>query len=198
MPESVSAAIEAFAALPGIGSRSAERLTFRLLTDQNNLAVRLSSALTEMKNNVKECDQCCFLTDENTCEICMDTRRDTTKLCIVESPLDVLALERTHEFRGRYHVLHGVISPLRKVRPEDIRLTELYAHIEQLPDLNEVILGLGGSTESEATALYIMEQLRGRFSGHVTRLARGIPSGSELDFLDAGTLGRAMTERREW
>ena len=196
LPKAIKDAIEALSDLPGIGSRSAERLVFGLLKNESGLEKKIAHALQELKEKIKECDQCRNYCEGDLCSICQSTKRKTNVLCIVETPVDLIAIERTHTFTGLYHVLHGVISPLNKVSPEDLRIDSLMKQLEK-NDFEEIILATSGSTESEATALYLTNKLKPVFSGHISRLSRGIPSGGDLDYLDIGTLTRAMSERRE-
>jgi len=213
LPSPILNAIEALSDLPGIGSRSAERLVFTLLKNNTGLEQKIGEALKNLNQSVQECEQCCFYSEEALCPICQNPERNTHQLCVVESPSDVIALERTHHFRGLYHVLHGVISPLQKIKPEDIRIAELLERLKQHPEIQEIILALPGSTEGEATALYLKQYLHtdhatpdeasASLDAHasvrkVSRLARGIPSGGDLDYLDVGTLTQALTDRRAW
>lgn len=203
LPESIQSAIDAFSSLPGIGSRSAERLVFTLLRNKTGLDQRMAQTLLDLQKNVTECHVChhyCERVEESTqatCSICKNPARDTRTLCVVETPVDLIALERTAHYKGVYHVLHGVISPMNRIKPEDVRITELVARVMTTPP-EEIILALSGSTESEATALYIMDRLASIYSGKITRLARGIPTGGDLDYLDMGTLSRALIDRREF
>jgi recombination protein RecR len=197
LPEAITNAIEALSDLPGIGTRSAERLVFSLLKNETGLEKKIGNSLAELKNSVRECDICCHFAENERCPICENEDRSDTEICIVESPMDVLALERTHAFRGKYHVLHGVISPLDRIKTEDIRIEQLLNRVLQNPP-TEIIIALPGTTEAEATALFLSEQLKQiGCNAKVSRLARGIPSGGDLDYLDAGTLSRAMMDRRE-
>ncbi len=197
LPEAITEAIEALSDLPGIGTRSAERLVFSLLKNESGLEKKIGNALCELKSLVKECDNCCHLAEESLCPICSNNDRSDAEICVVESPMDVLALERTHAFRGKYHVLHGVISPLDRVKAEDIRMKELLNRVLKTPP-TEIIIALPGTTEAEATAMFLADQLKQLgCPTKITRLARGIPSGGDLDYLDAGTLSRAMMDRRE-
>ena len=197
LPKAVTDAIESLSDLPGIGTRSAERLVFSLLRNNSGLDEKLAGALGNLRKSVRECEACCHLCEGKHCAICEDPSRDNKILCIVETPMDLIALERTHEFRGRYHVLHGVISPLDRVAASDLRIEQLFERVKNAEELEEIILATSGTTESEATAMFLAEQLRKIFDKRITRLARGIPSGSDLDYLDVGTLSRAITERRE-
>ena len=173
LPDSINAAIEAFADLPGIGARSAERLVFSLLRNETNLSQKMADALTEIQANITECPQCHNYTEGGgLCPIC-SSNRETKSLCIVESPIDVLAIEKTHEFKGHYHVLHGVISPMNKVSPDDLRIASLITRVIDNPDIGEIILATSGNVEGEATALYLTDQLHKNTKAKVSRLARG-------------------------
>jgi recombination protein RecR len=209
LPKPIQDTIDAFANLPGIGSRSAERLVFGLLKNNSGLDKKLANSLATLKESVHECSVCHHYSEEEKCSICSNPTRNQKLLCIVETPQDLIAIERTHEFRGNYHVLHGVLSPLNRVRVEDLRIDPLFQRIEKQisePEtiFEEIILATSGSTESEATALYISEKLHQLFDHYalspapkISRLARGIPSGGDLDYLDVGTLSRAMFDRKE-
>lgn len=202
LPKSIQKAIEALSDLPGIGSRSAERLVFALLKNDMQLEEKIAEALVNLKKNLGECDTCHHYCEHKPdepviCPICSDFSRDTKTLCVVEEPTDLIAIERTHEYKGCYHVLHGVLSPLNKIGPDQIRITSLINRVETTDEsFDEIILALSGNIESDATALYITEQLQKIFDGKITRLARGIPTGGDLDYLDVGTLSRAMLDRR--
>ena len=197
LPAPILEAIDAFSDLPGIGNRSAERLIFSLLKNNSNLDQKIAKNLGNLKSSIKECEKCFNYSEFEICPICADATRDAKVLCVVKSPLDAIALERSHEFHGLYHILHGVISPLNKVSPEEIRAGELFSRVKN-DFFDEIILALSGNIEAEATANFLSENLRDRgFNGKITILARGIPSGGELDFLDSGTVGRAICERRE-
>ena len=196
-PESINTAIETLSDLPGIGKRSAERLVFGLLKNpENNLAQKLGQTISDL-GHVQHCKICGNFCEagQDTCAVCQDTRRNKRVLCIVESPLDISAIERIHEFRGQYHVLHGVISPLRKITPDDINIASLFER--DLSETEEIIFATNNTTESEATMLYVSQHLKPKFSGKITRLARGIPSGGDLDYLDSGTVSRAFLDRSE-
>ncbi|MCF7905802.1 recombination mediator RecR [Candidatus Gracilibacteria bacterium] len=206
LPKPITDAIESLSDLPGIGSRSAERLIFSLLKNESGLDQKISTHIGNLRSGIYECEICHhFCEQKNTpssqsriCSICDNASRDKKLLCVVESPLDLVALERTHEFKGYYHVLHGVISPLNKVQAEDIRVASLLQRVKNTPIIEEIILATSGTTESDATAMYIVRELQNIFTGRISRLARGIPSGGDLDYLDLGTLSRAMCERREF
>lgn len=198
LPESIEKAIDALSNLPGIGSRSAERLVFSLLRNQTNLSQKIADSLSQLTANIMECARCHNYTESaDLCPIC-SSNRESKILCIVESPIDVLALEKTHEFKGQYHVLHGVISPMNKVGPDDLRISSLLERIQATPELEEIILATSGNVEGEATSLYLTQAIHKLTPCKVSRLARGIPTGGDLDYLDVGTLSRAMMDRREF
>jgi recombination protein RecR len=180
--------------LPGVGARTAHRLAFHLLRAPKDEALELASALTEAKERVRFCVDCGNWTEEEICEICRDARRDRSVICVVEQPADVLSLERTHEYRGLYHVLGGALSPLDGVDPGDLRLDELFRRAES-DGVVEVVLATNPNTTGEATASFIADRLRARV--RVTRLASGLPVGADLEYADEVTLGRALAGRRE-
>jgi recombination protein RecR len=196
-PKAVQRLIDEFARLPGIGPKSASRLTFFLLRGDSQQPRDLAAALVELKEQTRFCSVCYNITDAGVdpCPICADPARQTGLLCIVEEPLDVLAIERTREFKGRYHVLHGVISPVEGVGPEDLKIRELVARLRTEP-VKEVILATNISLEGEATAMYVQKQLA-TFGVRVTRLARGLPVGGDLEYADETTLARALQGRSE-
>jgi recombination protein RecR len=196
LPRPITIAIEALSDLPGIGSRSAERLIFFLLKNENGLDQKIANALLDLKKSVKECSICGHFCEDEICEICNDQSRDDSVICVIETALDLIALERTGEYRGRYHVLGGVISPLNKVRPDDLRIPDFFDRIKNNTEIKEIIIATGGNIESDATALYLSGNLSNFFTGKISRLARGIPHGGDLDYLDAGTISRAILERR--
>ncbi len=196
LPQAITDAIESLCDLPGVGTRSAERLVFHLLRNSSGVEEKIGNSLLNLKKNIKECSECHNYCDLDTCAICQSLNRENKTICIVESPLDLLAIEKTHEFSGKYHVLHGVLSPLNRVGAEDLRLDSLFNRVQNNPQLEEIIIATSGTIESEATAMFINENLNKIFSGKISRLARGIPLGGDLDYLDAGTLSKAMSERR--
>ena len=180
--------------LPGIGSRTAQRLAFHLLSAPKDEAIALASAIGEVKERVRFCLECGNLTEEELCQICLDRRRDRTVVCVVEQPVDVISLERTHEYRGLYHVLGGSLSPLDGVEPEHLRIDELLGRVER-NGVEEVVLATNPNMTGEATAAYLADRLRGQAT--VTRLASGLPVGGDLEYADEVTLGRALAGRRE-
>ena len=179
--------------LPGIGARTAQRLAFHLLRESDEEALALADAIREVKAQIGLCEECFNLADGPRCRICQDTRRDFAVICVVEEPQDVIPIERTHEFRGRYHVLGGALSPIDGVDPEDLKIAELYARVEG-GEVREVVLATNPTTTGEATALHIAELLRGKVT--VTRLASGLPVGADLEHADEVTLGKALAGRR--
>jgi recombination protein RecR len=181
--------------LPGVGSRTAQRLTFHLLSVPRDEALALASALAEVKERVRFCAECGNLTEEETCEICRDARRDRSVICVVEQPVDLVSLERTHEYRGLYHVLGGALSPLDGVEPDDLRIADLLGRVER-NGVEEVVLATNPNMTGEATASYLADRLRGHV--RVTRLASGLPVGGDLEYADEVTLGRALAGRREF
>jgi recombination protein RecR len=180
--------------LPGIGTRTAQRLAFHLLSTGREEALALSTAIEEVKERVRFCRECGNLTEEETCAICRDPRRDRTVVCVVEQPVDVVSLERTHEYRGLYHVLGGALSPLDGVEPSDLRIGELLRRVDA-GDVTEVVLATNPTMTGEATAAYLADRLRDHV--RVTRLASGLPVGGDLEYADEVTLGRALAGRRE-
>jgi recombination protein RecR len=184
------------ARLPGIGQRTAQRLAFHVLRLPAEDANALADAIREVKERISLCEVCFNLAEGPLCTICLDERRDTSLICVVEEPGDVIPIERTHEFRGRYHVLGGALSPIDGVEPEDLRLAELYDRAAA-GDVREVVVATNPTTTGEATALHIADTLRGRAPDvTVTRLASGLPVGADLEYADEVTLGKALAGRR--
>jgi recombination protein RecR len=184
--------------LPGIGQRTAQRLAFHILRADTEDATALADAIREVKERIGLCQVCFNLADEERCRICQDERRDAGLICVVEEPGDVIPIERTHEFPGRYHVLGGALSPIDGVDPEDLKIAQLYARVERAdPPVREVVLATNPTTTGEATALHIADELRRRSPDvTVTRLASGLPVGADLEYADEVTLGRALAGRR--
>lgn len=187
--------IEEFAKLPGIGQKTAQRLAFHVLNLPKEEAERFADAIVQAKQQVFTCKICQNLTDSEICPICSNPTRDHSVICVVADPRDVIAFERTREFHGLYHVLHGTLSPLNHVGPDDIRIRELLNRVAE-EDVSEVIIATNPDTEGEATAMYISRLLR-PFEITVTRLAYGIPVGGHLEYIDEVTLMRALEGRRE-
>jgi recombination protein RecR len=185
--------------LPGIGNRTAQRLAFHLLRSTDEDAGALADAIREVKERIGLCEVCFNLADGPRCRICQDQRRDAGLICVVEEPGDVIPIERTHEYRGRYHVLGGALSPIDGVDPDDLKIAELYTRVEDAGEtpVREVVLATNPTTTGEATALHIAEGLRGRAPEvAVTRLASGLPVGADLEYADEVTLGKALSGRR--
>jgi recombination protein RecR len=185
--------------LPGVGGRTAQRLAFHLLRSSKEDALALADAIREVKARIGLCETCFNLADGPICRICEDERRDPELICVVEEPSDVISIERTHEFRGRYHVLGGALSPIDGVDPEDLKIAELYTRVNADPahPIREVVIATNPTTTGEATALHIAERLRERSPEvTVTRLASGLPVGADLEYADELTLGRAFAGRR--
>lgn len=197
--EPVARLIEAFSRLPGIGPKTAQRLTYHLLRAPDAEARTLAAALVAVRDEVVFCDRCFNISDAPLCPICRDPGRDDGRMCIVEEPLDVLAIERTGEFRGRYHVLHGAISPIDGIGPDRLRIRELLVRVDEAKasgaPIEEVILATNPTLEGEATAMYLGERLEGSVA-LVTRIARGLPVGGDLEYADDVTLIRSFQGRR--
>jgi recombination protein RecR len=182
--------------LPGVGGRTAQRLAFHLLRSSEDEALALAEAIREVKERIGLCEVCFNLADGPRCRICADERRDPDVICVVEEPADVISIERTHEFRGRYHVLGGALSPIDGVDPEDLKIAELYQRVRE-GAVREVVIATNPTTTGEATALHVAEGLRAVAPElSVTRLASGLPVGADLEYADELTLGRALAGRR--
>ena len=179
--------------LPGVGTRTAQRLAFHLLRVSDEEAIGLADAIREVKAKIGFCRECGNLTETELCTICQDTRRDHSLICVVEQPVDLLSVERTHEYRGVYHVLGGALSPLDGVEPQHLRIDELLGRVER-NGVEEVVLATNPNMTGEATAAYLADRLRDRT--RVTRLASGLPVGGDLEYADEVTLGRALSGRR--
>ncbi len=196
--EPVARLIEAFARLPGIGPKTAQRLTYHLLRSPDSEARALAAALVAVRDEVRFCERCFNISTGPRCPVCLDPTRDQAALCVVEEPLDVLAIERTGAFRGLYHVLQGAISPMDGVGPDRLRIAELLTRVDEAAaegqPVQEVVLATNPTLEGEATAMYLADRLRGRV-GRVTRIARGVPVGGDLEYADEVTLVRALQGR---
>lgn len=191
----ISRLIEEFNKLPGIGPKTAQRLAYHLLKGPPERSRDLADAVLGIKENLRLCSVCLNITDNDPCGICADETRDVTKVCVVEEPIDIMPLERTRKFRGLYHVLHGVISPSDGIKPEDLRIRELLERLGRA-GITEVILATNPNVEGEATSMYI-QRLISPLGIRVTRLARGLPFGGDLEYADAVTLSRALEGRQE-
>lgn len=187
--------INEFSKLPGIGYKTAQRLSLFVLKSDSAYVSGLAEALISVKENTRLCDQCFNISEEKHCSICADSRRDSGLLCVVEDVVDVMAIEDSHEFRGLYHVLGGVISPLSGTMPDDLHLKELTERV-RVNGVREVLLAINPSTEGEATMIYISRMLKDS-NVRITRIASGVPLGSHLEFLDTATIGRAIQTRRD-
>ena len=194
-PATLENLIDKFASLPGVGKKSVQRLVFYVFSLSDGEAQSFAQAIISAKSSVHCCKICQNLTEGDICSICASDRRDKTTVCVVSEPRDVLSIERGHEYNGTYHVLHGVLSPMNHVGPDDIRIKELLARISD-ETVEEVIMATNPDTEGEATAMYVSRLLK-PFSVKVTRLAYGIPVGSNLEFADDATLNRALEGRTE-
>ncbi|MGZ3494338.1 MAG: recombination mediator RecR [Thermodesulfobacteriota bacterium] len=187
--------IEALTRLPGIGRKTASRLAFHILRSSSSEAQQLARAIVDVKEKIRLCSICFNLTDEDPCRICQDERRTREVLCVVEGPNDLIAIENTGDFNGRYHVLHGTISPLEGIGPDDLKIRELLERLQK-EEISEVILATNPTVEGGATALYLSNLIK-PFSIKVTRIAYGIPMGSEIEYSDGMTLSKALEGRRE-
>lgn len=194
-PDPLNRLVAQLAKLPGIGEKTAQRLAFHILRAPGEYALDLSQAIREVKEKVHLCGRCFSLTDAHLCGFCQDTRRDDRVVCVVETFADLMALERTREFKGRYHVLHGVLSPLDGVGPDQLRIKEL---LERLGDgrVEEIILATNPDVEGEATALYLTRLLKPA-GIRVSRIAQGLPMGGDLEYADQATLAKALSARRD-
>lgn len=192
-PEALARLVDEFARLPGVGRKSARRLAFHVLKADEAAVERFAGALRDVKEKIRFCDVCWDVTEDSPCALCRDARRDDSLLCVVEEPSDVLAIEGTANYRGRYHVLHGVLSPLDGIGPEELKTQELLARVRETAPA-EVILALNPDTEGDATAYYLQKRLS-PLGCMVSRIARGIPVGGDLEFADSVTLARAIDGR---
>lgn len=195
IPEPVTRLIEAFSRLPGVGPKTASRLTFFLLRSPDATTTELATALAELKANTRFCSVCHNITVDDPCGICSDPERDNRVICVVEEPLDVLAIERTGSYGGVYHVLHGAISPVNGIGPEQLKIRELVERVEN-GAVGEVIVATNPGLEGDATAMFIQRQLNGK-DVRMTRLARGLPVGSDIEYADSVTLMRALQGRSD-
>jgi len=195
LPRPVERLINEFSRLPGIGPKTASRLTFFLLRSPDEQSEELASALAELKSSTQICSTCYNITENDPCPICGNPDRNRTLLCVVEEPLDVLAIERSRSYSGRYHVLHGVISPVEGVGPDDLRISELLKRLET-EGIEEIIIATNATLEGDSTALYLQRRLS-PYSLKLTRLARGLPVGGDLEYTDEITLSRAVEGRQE-
>ncbi|BBW98072.1 MULTISPECIES: recombination mediator RecR [Geobacillus] len=194
-PEPLSKLIDSFMKLPGIGPKTAARLAFHVLAMKEDTVLEFAKALVDVKRQIRYCTVCGHITDRDPCYICKDERRDRTTICVVQDPKDVIAMERMKEYNGLYHVLHGAISPMEGIGPEDIKIAELLARLQD-ETIQEVILATDPNIEGEATAMYISRLLKPT-GIKVTRIAHGLPVGGDLEYADEVTLSKALEGRRE-
>jgi recombination protein RecR len=195
IPKPVTDLIDAFSRLPGVGPKTASRLTYYLLRAPDDLSQALATAISDLKAKTRYCSVCYNITEQDPCELCSDPARDTTQIVVVEEPLDVLAVEKTGAYKGRYHVLHGAISPVDGIGPESLKIRELVARVEA-GNVLEVIIATNPGMEGDATAMYLQRQLTPT-GVKITRLARGLPTGGDLEYVDSVTLLRALQGRHE-
>lgn len=193
VPESVTRLVEAFSRLPGVGPKTASRLTYFLLRAPDDVSQSLAVAVGELKIKTRLCSVCFNITEDDPCPVCLDSNRDGSLIAVVEEPLDALAIERTGVYKGRYHVLHGVISPRDGIGPDQLKIKELAARVSK-GGVSEVIISTNPGLEGDATAMYVQQELRPT-GVHVTRLARGLPTGGDLEYVDSVTLTRALQGR---
>jgi len=194
LPEPISRLIDALSKLPGIGEKNATRLSFYILKASTEFAESISKAIIDTKRKVTICPICFSFTSANPCEICSDEEREKTAICVVEEPLDLIAIERSREFNGKYHVLHGVISPIEGIGPDDLKIKELLVRLQK-DNVKEVIIATNPSVEGEATALYLAKIIK-PLGVEVSRIAHGIPMGGDIEYIDEMTLSKALRDRR--
>jgi len=195
LPEPITSLVAALNRLPGIGPRSAERIALHLVQSERADAKQLADAIVRARERIQLCANCGALTETSPCEICTDTRRDGSVVCVVEQPVDILSIEKSGTFRGKYHVLGGKISPLDGIEPDDLRITELEKRLDKEP-IKEIVIALGTDVEGDATGFYLAKRLT-RSGLKMTRIAHGLPAGTGLEFADELTLSRALEGRRE-
>ena len=195
LPDCLASLISALGTLPGIGPRSAERIALHLVQAESSAVKQLAQAILSARERIRFCEVCGALTEQATCETCSDPRRDSTLVCVVERPVDILPLEKSGTYRGKYHVLGGKISPLNGVEPEDLRIAELERRLGSEP-IKEIVIALGTDVEGDATSFYLAKRLA-RQGLKITRIAHGLPAGIGLEFADELTLTRALEGRRE-
>jgi len=200
LPKNIEQAIEEFGKLPGVGQKTAERLTFYLLSKKEEDVERFGETIRMLKKGIRYCERCQNFSTETICSICSNLERDPSVICIVEDPLDLIALEKANTYKGLYHVLHGVISPVEGIGPDDLKIAELITRVKE-GKVKEIILALNPSLEGEATSAYILRYIRPPQAGpdlKITRIARGIPMGGDLNYADAQTLKKAFEGRNDY
>ena len=195
VPPSVTRLIDTLAELPGVGPKTASRLAFFLLRGKSELALRLATSLQDLIEHTRFCSVCYNVTEQDPCPICSDPARDQSQVCVIEEPMDLLSMERTEEYRGVYHVLHGALSPLEGIFAEDLRIAELEKRVRE-GELREIILATNPTSEGDYTAAYLLQRLKPH-GVRITRLGRGLPVGGDLEYADAVTLSRALESRQE-
>lgn len=197
IPKSFQEAVKAFSQLPSIGQKSAQRMVMHLLKLPEEKSLNLAQALIKVKQSIRLCEICHAYSDDSVCSICLNPKRDQSLVCVVENPTDIFAIEESAQFQGVYHVLHGRLSPLEGVGPEQIKVYQLFKRLEQ-GQIQEVILAMNPDVEGDATALYIANKLASQQGIKTSRIAMGVPMGSSLEYTDQITLGRAIAERRQY
>ncbi len=197
LPSALKKLIDELSRLPGIGPKTAQRLAMHLLRSPHQRIKPLGEALLSLKDGLAFCEECWHVTETSPCGICNDPAREKHQLCVVEDVLDVLAIEKTGKYKGLYHVLHGVLSPIDGISAEQLKISELFSRIDKHPEIKEIVLATNPSLEGEATALYINKHLNGR-NIKISRIARGLPIGSDLEYADAATLGKALLNRTDY
>lgn len=197
LPPSLQKLIDELSRLPGIGPKTAQRLAIHLLRSPHARIKPLGDALLSLQDGLSFCEECWHVTETSPCSICDDESRDKTKVCIVEEVLDVIAIEKTGKYKGLYHVLHGVLSPIDGVGAEQLKMAELFARLDRNPEINELVLATNPSLEGEATALYIQKHLAEK-NITISRIARGLPIGADLEYADSVTLGKALLNRTDY
>ncbi len=197
IPKTVEKLIEEFSKLPGIGPKTAQRLTFYLLRGSAHDIQNLGEAVLNLKRDIVVCSKCCNLAEEDPCLVCSDSRRDNSVLCVVEEPLDIIAVEKTGDYNGLYHVLHGAISPVDGISPDDLYIKQLLDRLHTNGSIKEIILATNPNLEGEATAMYIQKLIQ-PLNIKITRLAHGLPIGADIEYADEITLSKALEGRREY
>ena len=195
LPEPISRLIDELSKLPGIGEKNATRLAFHIFRSSENYAKSLANAIVRTKSDVITCDTCFNFTSTNPCDICSSQSRSSDSICVVEDPLDLIAVEKSREFKGKYHVLQGKISPLEGIGPEDLKINELIERVKN-SDVSEVIVATNTDVEGEATAMYLAKMIK-PFNVRVSRIAHGIPMGGDIEYIDELTLGKALKDSRD-
>lgn len=197
LPPSLKKLIDELSRLPGIGPKTAQRLAIHLLRSPNARIKPLGDALLSLQDGLSFCEECWHVTETSPCLICSDESRDKTKVCVVEEVLDVIAIEKTGKYKGLYHVLHGVLSPIDGIGAEQLKMAELFTRLDRHPEINELVLATNPSLEGEATALYIQKHLAEK-DIKISRIARGLPIGADLEYSDSVTLGKALLNRTDY